>query len=474
MVHPTAVLRARRLTPLRLIAAAVTVVLLFLLAAAAPPARVTTDQFHGVNWADPADNYADHPAVPSGLSISDSYDTTYAKAAAVIAGFKNNLGANTVRLPVNPYTVNGSFWSSYTGAIDAAVDAGFKVVLSYWEGTAAKDGLIDDTTAWSAMWSEVTAKYAGSRRVYFEPMNEPFGYDATEWADVAADWLRSYSAVTAARVFVSGTGYNDDVTTVCADDRLAGTFLSLHHYGFWAGTRTSYSAWVSDLEMRIGTCAARTVVDEWGAPMTTGLDYNGPIGSNNFIAYVQADTDTFRRLGIGSIYWPGLRTGDSYSMETLGGSGTDLTLTDNNASGVSRLRWAWNLGDGAAAAIRGVVSQRCLDVPGSSTVEDTQLQIHDCNGGSNQAWLLTPAKTLVVYGSLCLDVSGASSIAGAQVGIRDCTGTTTQQWNVTDNGTITSAQTGYCLDATSAGTANGTLLGVRPCTGASNQQWTRS
>ena len=146
-VRPTALSGARLRTALRPVVAAIVAALLAMLSAAVPPAAAATNQFHGVNWADPRDNYADDPVVPSGLSDSDDYATTYAKAAAVIAGFKTNLGANTVRLPVNPYTVNGPFWSSYTGAVDAAVDAGFKVVLSYWEGTAAKDGQIDDTSA---------------------------------------------------------------------------------------------------------------------------------------------------------------------------------------------------------------------------------------------------------------------------------------------------------------------------------------
>src|ERR1700738_683779 len=79
-------------------------------------AHAATSQFRGVNWADPRDNYANDPVVPSGLSTSDSYATTYAKANAIIGGFATNLSANTVRLPINPYTVNGSFWNSYTGA----------------------------------------------------------------------------------------------------------------------------------------------------------------------------------------------------------------------------------------------------------------------------------------------------------------------------------------------------------------------
>ena len=40
---------------------------------------------------------------------------TYTKASRIISAFRANLGANTVRLPINPYTVNGSYWKSYRG-----------------------------------------------------------------------------------------------------------------------------------------------------------------------------------------------------------------------------------------------------------------------------------------------------------------------------------------------------------------------
>ncbi len=307
-------------------------------------AYAATNQFRGVNWADPRDNYANDAVVPSGLSTADSYATTYAKASAIINGFAKNLSANTVRLPINPYTVNGSFWSSYTGAIDAATAKGFKVILSYWEGTGSeKDGLIDNMSSWQAMWTTVVNKYGHNSQVYFEPMNEPYGYSKSAWADIVAQWISTFPSVPRNRIFVSGTGYNDNVTSVCADSRLSGTFLSLHHYGFWNTSETSYSWWVNDFKSRIGSCASRTVVDEWGASMTTGLNYNGPINGSYEIAYVQADTDTIRSLSMGSVYWPGLRNGDTYSMETLNGSGTALYLTNNNASGVSRLKHSYGL-----------------------------------------------------------------------------------------------------------------------------------
>ena len=60
----------------------------------------------------------------------DSYATTYAKSRAIIGGF-SKLGANTVRLPVNPTSVNGPFWKSCRAAIDAATAKGFKVILGY-------------------------------------------------------------------------------------------------------------------------------------------------------------------------------------------------------------------------------------------------------------------------------------------------------------------------------------------------------
>lgn len=312
--------------------------------ATTPVAYAETNQFRGVNWADPRDNYANDPVVPSGLSTSDNYATTYAKASEIIEGFAKNLDANTVRLPINPYSVNGPFWNSYSAAIDAAIHKHFKVILSYWEGSGAnKDGLIDNMTSFWAMWKTVTTRYAHKDLVYFEPMNEPFGYSQSAWADIAAQWISTYPWIPRHRIFVSGTGYNDHVTSVCADKRLDGTFLSLHHYGFWNTNQTSYTGWVSDLKSRIGSCAWRTVIDEWGASMTTGLNYNGPINGSYEIAYVQAETDTIRALDMGSVYWPGLRNGDTYSMETLHGSGTELYLTNNNTSGVSRLKHSYGL-----------------------------------------------------------------------------------------------------------------------------------
>jgi Transposase DDE domain group 1 len=56
-----------------------------------------TSGFRGVNWADPRDNYAADAVVPSGLSISDSYATTYAKASADGVGVVSHAGVGMPR-----------------------------------------------------------------------------------------------------------------------------------------------------------------------------------------------------------------------------------------------------------------------------------------------------------------------------------------------------------------------------------------
>ena len=121
-------------------------------AAAGPP---RTDDFRGVNWADPRDNYAHDEVVPSGLSTADDYRTTYRKATGIVGEFRKELKANTIRLPINPSSVGTPWWNSYRAAIDASVANGYKVILSYWEADNAKDGRVDDPAKYAAMWDTV-------------------------------------------------------------------------------------------------------------------------------------------------------------------------------------------------------------------------------------------------------------------------------------------------------------------------------
>ncbi|MNK92546.1 Cellulase (glycosyl hydrolase family 5) [compost metagenome] len=296
----------------------------------------------GVNWADGRDNFVDGWVIPSGLTASDNYSTVSAKANAILTGFQNNMsGVNTVRLPINPSSVLESWWGAYTGAIDRAISKNIKVILAYWEGASSRNGTIDNTTQFWNMRQVVVNKYGSNGNVYFEPMNEPHGYSLSALTSIYAEWLSRYPSVARGRIILGGTGYSDNVTGVGADGRFSSCLLSLHNYAFWA-TR-SQSAWESDWRSRFVNYASRTLVTEYGAAMTTGKNYTGAVGIDNEIAYIVGSTNVFRNSRVASIYWPGLRDDDAYSIQRRGGSGTNITLSTTNASGVSRIRYGWGL-----------------------------------------------------------------------------------------------------------------------------------
>jgi hypothetical protein len=481
-------LRGRVVAALAGAAAAIAVIPIALFAHA-PSASAATNQFQGLNWARLGDNYTGSPLVLAGLSGTDSYSTVLAKADAIYAGFQGNLGANTVRLPINTYTVGTTWWNSYTAAIDAATARGMKVILSYWDdGRASSGGRLTDTAAFNTMWNTVVAKYGSNSLVHFEPMNEPGGYSATDWKNVAAAWMSARPSVPRNRIFISGSGLNQDIKTMCSDSRFDGTYLSLHHYTFFSGAKT-YDGWVNFLRDALGTCASRTVIDEFGAPMDTGLNYNDPNSTDNFVRYFRATTQVLRESQVGSVYWPGLggkitagQNDDWYSMQKLHGSGTSLTLSTPSASGAERLRYAWGLVGSSPTSssptvgnrLRNTGSGRCLDVPGASTANNTQVIIYDCNSGTNQQWVSTAAGELRVYGNKCLDASGRGTANGTAIIIYDCTGGTNQKWNLNSNGTITGVASGRCLDVVQNGTANGSRIQLWDCTGGANQAWSRA
>ncbi|MEV2248009.1 endo-1,4-beta-xylanase [Streptomyces sp. NPDC049970] len=125
-----------------------------------------------------------------------------------------------------------------------------------------------------------------------------------------------------------------------------------------------------------------------------------------------------------------------------------------------------------SGTVRSVGSGRCLDVPGTSTTDGTQLQLWDCHDGVNQQWTYTDAGELRVYGDKCLDAAGTGN--GSKVQIYSCWGGDNQKWRLDSNGSIVGTQSGLCLDAVSGSTANGTLIQLYSCSNGSNQRWTHS
>ncbi|MFJ9770666.1 ricin-type beta-trefoil lectin domain protein [Kitasatospora sp. NPDC101157] len=451
----------------------------------ASPAASATGQFHGVNWADPDDNFITGPNVPVGLSTSDDYSTTYAKSTAILKGFQA-LGANTVRLGFNAATTSGPWWNSYTAALDAATALGMNVVVAPW----LQGGKVSDVASFHQMWDTVINKYGSRGNFYFDIMNEPYNYSATDLTDFEADWLARYPDLPRGHVIVPGFSADLNLCAVGSDSRLSGTLLSIHIYGMFGDSHTTEADWVKDFTDNLCGHADRALVTEFGVPMNTGVDYDGPKDGSNDLSYLYAVTDTVRSLGMGSVLWTGVKEAArtqgpgpcenaSCAITSLNGSGTNLSLTVTNRSGLDRLQWGWgtgtNPGGGSSAgtALRGTGSGRCLDVPGAATTNGLQTEIWDCNGGNNQQWPLNPAKELRVYGNKCLDTYGSGTSPGTRAIIWDCNGGTNQQWNVNSDGTITSALSGLCLDVSGSSTANGALVQLWTCNGGSNQQWSR-
>ncbi|MFD3664037.1 endo-1,4-beta-xylanase [Streptomyces sp. NPDC058659] len=122
--------------------------------------------------------------------------------------------------------------------------------------------------------------------------------------------------------------------------------------------------------------------------------------------------------------------------------------------------------------IKGVGSGRCLDVPGASTTDGTQVSLWDCNNRTNQQWTHTAAGELRVYGNKCLDAAGTGN--GTKVQIYSCWGGDNQKWRLNSDGSIVGVQSGLCLDAIANGTANGTLIQLYSCSNGGNQRWTRT
>ena len=441
------------------------------LAAPAQAAAIRAPEIRGMNWADPRDNFVDGNLRLTGLSDSDDYATTYAKAEGIVAGLRTTTGANTVRLPINIDTVTGPYWQAYRGAIDAATAQGVNVMLAQWESIANRDGRADAGS--DAMWDTVIQAYGSNEKVLFEIYNEPVGYTASEWLDYAASWISRYPSLPRGRIVVPGPYANDNAVDPGADPRFDGTMLSIHHYAFWQAPRT-YEQWREQTREKVGQYAARTVFTEFGTFMTTGLDFNDPGDSRNEVAYLRAVTDEFRALGVGSVYWPGLRAGDNYALTDLVGSGTNLSVSLNNQSALDRIHHGWRYTGntpGGGSTIVGVGSGRCLDNPAGNTANFTQFIIYDCNGGANQAFTRSPTGELRVNGK-CVDASYQGTTDGTAVVIYDCNGGTNQQWILTSERTIRGVQSGLCLDVNQAATANGSPVQLYTCNGGANQRWT--
>ena len=297
--------------------------------------------FHCVNWADERDNFVNGLLQPSGLdSATDTYATVQAKSNAILSAFQKDLQTNGIRIPINEPTASSTWWAAYKGIIDAATAKGMTVMIGYW---AYQNGKPASTTAFNAMWRVVVDAYQANPLVFFDIHNEPWGLSAAAWVTLAENWLAMFPTVPRDRIVVAGAYSDQDLNPVGSDAKLAGTILSLHVYTFYDTSIVTAAGWENYVKSGVGTYASRTIATEWGAPMTTGTNYGVTTDGNADISYMNGVPNQLRSAKMGSCYWPGLRIGDSWSVTTLNGTGTNLSLSVTNSSGLDRIHWAWGL-----------------------------------------------------------------------------------------------------------------------------------
>jgi hypothetical protein len=435
--------------------------------------------FHGFNWADPGDNFIDGPLLLSGLSITDNYATVRSVAGVVLSAF-SGVGANAVRIPINPETVIGSWWANYKGTIDEATSLGMKAIVCPWTGYSDNDGMVNDTTCFWKMWDMVVAAYNGNGNVYFEILNEPFGYDTADWLNIVATWLQRYPTVAHGRVFVGGTGYDADVPAVASSSITAGCLFSVHDYGFWNSDDTSSSNWYGSLAGEVGSFTGSTVLTEYGASMTYGWNYAGGSQNNNEIASIIGFSDYCRSNQIGAVYWPGLRDGDSYSMFTR--NTNNLALSLNSPGGLDLVKYAWSgfNGTGTYQIVNGA-SGLALEVALAAATNGASVSQWVWNGGGSQQWTLSNLgngyyKIINENSGLALEVAGGSSGNGAAIDQWKWNGSNSQQWAIcgltNDFYQILNRNSGLALEVSAFSTNNGGYVDQWTWNGGANQVWT--
>ncbi len=225
------------------------------LAAAAPllapaPAHADTSWVHGGNWSSWVGLVDNDIQYPDGITSTTTIAQAQA-AADTIARDYISVGINFVRYPINPATVSGN-WSVTQAAINELIADGMTVDIGCWyiDADSGGNGLIVNMSTWQAMWQTVDGVYHGNNAVYYEPINEPFGYTAAGLESVYSTFL-GFITKSQGHIILDGTGYSDNVTAIGGDSSFNNCLLSVHDYAMWNTGLTTESGWETDLHNRV-------------------------------------------------------------------------------------------------------------------------------------------------------------------------------------------------------------------------------
>lgn len=320
------------LTKITLAALAAAVTLL-----APAPAQADTSGFHGGNWSSWVGLVDNDIQYPAGITSTTTVAQAQAVADTIACDYKA-IGINFVRFPVNPATVTGN-WSVTQACINELISQGLTVDIGCWyiDADSGGNGLIRNMSTWQAMWQTVDGVYHANNSVYYEPINEPFGYTAAGLESVYTTFL-GFITKSQSHIILDGTGYSDNVTAIGGDSSFNSCLLSVHDYAMWNPGLTSESGWESDLYNRVNPYQSRTIMTEFGAVTTTGL-YYGATTSDNNISFIRGMCNECQTLSMGSVYFPAHQPTANNNKRLFYGPGGGAI----NPSIITELQSGWGL-----------------------------------------------------------------------------------------------------------------------------------
>ncbi|GAB2711186.1 cellulase family glycosylhydrolase [Kitasatospora kifunensis] len=345
----------------------------------------------GYNWADPRDNFQSGGLYLSGLSSTDVSQTNWSAAANKIATVAKaaSPSTNTIRIPINYATVNTSDrLGAFQAAIDELVTDGMNVIIGYWpdgrDGLGIPYGTVNESN-WLSAWGTMFSRYADNSQVYFEPINEPWGYSTYGQADTAGthdtgdldplkqlyrDWaanmltqynsshtptLTSLPAAIKHRTILAGGMVEEDVKDLANTTEFDDYLLGFHMYNFvWeeqhgnlisscntcATTQPRLARqtdWPVYLAWLINNHWPRVVITEFGSD-TGAQGYDNPDNgySSNSVAgtrvpSIQGIANYAYTFGVGMIYWPGFRAKYNTTDGTINSDEQSTTPTTSQS-----------------------------------------------------------------------------------------------------------------------------------------------
>ncbi|HEX6341155.1 glycoside hydrolase family 27 protein [Umezawaea sp.] len=170
--------------------------------------------------------------------------------------------------------------------------------------------------------------------------------------------------------------------------------------------------------------------------------------------------------------------GSAFTLLDLWTGGTSSTSGTISASVPAHGVSAFRVSGGSPLAnttsrLRGVGSNRCVDVDNASTAAGAATLIWDCHTAANQLWTTWAGGEVRVFGDRCLDAYDQGTTNGTRVITWSCNGQDNQRWTLGSDGSLRNTRAGLCLDVEQAATANGSRLVLWTCNGQANQRWTR-